>query len=98
MELEEEVRMKTDQKQSTIEKLKLKKEQLHARIKKMENREKYKTRKLDARKKMLVGAYFLEKADQEGTMAALVELMDQYLKRKADRNLFDLPPLVAEEE
>ena len=83
------------QKISTIEKLKLKKEQLNARIKKVESREKYKARKLDARRNMLVGAYFLEKAEQDGTMDEMIQLMDQYLKRQSDRALFDLQPLMA---
>lgn len=86
----------TDQEPSKIEKLKIKKGQLDARIKKMENREKYKARKLDARRNMLVGAYFLEKAEKDGTMDEFIQLMDQYLKRKSDRMLFDLPPLAAE--
>lgn len=80
----------SDQKVPTIEKLKIKREQLSARIKKIESREKYKMRKLDARRKMLIGAYFLEKAEAEGTMDEIIQLMDEYLKHRADRLLFGL--------
>ena len=82
--------MMSDQKLSKIEKLKLKREQLNARIKQVSNREHDKARKLDARRNMLVGAYFLEKAKQAGTLEEIYQLMDAYLKRKADRLLFDL--------
>ena len=77
--------MMSDQKLSKIEKLKLKREQLNTRIKQVSNREHYKARRLDARRNMLVGVYFLAKAKQEGTLEEIYQLMDAYLKHKADR-------------
>ena len=44
-----------------VEKLKEKQEVLKARIQLIENREKSKERKLETRKKILIGSYFLEK-------------------------------------
>ena len=44
-----------------VEKLREKQDVLKARIQLIENREKSKERKLETRKKILIGSYFLEK-------------------------------------
>ena len=75
---------------SKIEKLKKKQEVLKARIQLIENREKAKERKLDTRKKILVGSYFIEKYMEDKKESELIKIMDQYLTRQSDRKVFDL--------
>lgn len=87
-----------NEKQSRLDALKKKQEQLRAQIQKLESLEKSRERKRDARRKILIGAYFLDKANQEGSLSLLYQQMDNYLKRNADRELFKLTPIVDEEE
>lgn len=75
---------------SKIETLKQKKEQLNARIQKLEALQKARERKRDTRRKILIGAYFIEKATKEGSLNALYQQLDGYLKRNSDRELFGL--------
>lgn len=79
--------------QDKLKKLKGKKEQLDAQIKAIEAREAAKMRKEDTRRKILIGAYHLEKAKENGSMNEISKLMDSYLSRETDRTLFELPPL-----
>ena len=76
-----------------IEKLKKQKDVISARIQKMEAMEKHRERKRDTRRKILVGSYYLDKAKKDGTFKETKSIMDKYLKRKSDRELFDLEPL-----
>jgi hypothetical protein len=49
-------------------------------------------RRLDTRKKVLLGAYLLEKMESnEKTRNSVLTDLDQYLSRPAERALFDLP-------
>lgn len=73
--------------------LKKKKEQLNARIHKLESLQKARERKRNTRRKILIGAYFIEKANEEGSLDALYQQMDGFLKRNSDRELFGLDPL-----
>ena len=75
-----------------LEQLKQKKEQLAARIQKIENSRKSNGRKLDTRKKILIGSYYLDKAKKENSYDAIVQIMDSYLTRDSDRKLFGLEP------
>lgn len=75
---------------SKIEKLKKKQEILKARIQLIENREKAKERKIDTRKKILVGSYFIEKYSEDKKEKELTKLMSQYLTRESDRKVFGL--------
>ena len=51
-------------------------------------------RKLDIRRKVLLGAYLLGKIQKDDDMKAqILAEMDKYLVRDAERALFDLPPL-----
>ena len=86
------------EKQSQLDVLKKKKEQLHARIQKIESLQKARERKRDTRRKILIGAYFIDKAIEEGGLDALFKKMDGYLKRKSDRELFDLEAIDEEKE
>ncbi|HAU2056269.1 TPA: mobilization protein, partial [Legionella pneumophila] len=54
-------------------------------------------RKRDTRRKILVGSYFIDKANQEGTLFDLYQKIDKYIKRNADRELFHLEPLTEEQ-
>jgi len=79
-----------------LEQLKQQRKQLNARIQKMEAAKKTKARKEETRRKILVGAYFLKKAREEGTIENLNQKMDNYLQRNIDRVLFGLPALTEE--
>jgi len=74
-----------------LQKLKEQKEKLNARIQLIENRHKNKERKNDTRRKILLGSYYLDNAQKNGTMENLKKIMDSYLTRESDRILFDLP-------
>ncbi len=78
---------------SKIEKLKKQREVINNRIQKMEAMEKNRERKRDTRKKILIGSYHLDQAKKSDTMDALNKIMDKFLKRNSDRELFDLEPL-----
>lgn len=80
-------------KSKKLETLKKKQEQLKAQIQALEAAEKTRERKCETRRKILVGAYYLDKAKAEGTFNDIVSHMDGYLKRNKDRALFDLEPL-----
>ena len=58
------------------------------------NREATKLRKIDSRKKYLLGAWLFD-ASEKGTVEKklLISNLDKYLTRDADRALFDLPPV-----
>ncbi len=79
-----------DKKSNRLDSLKKKQEQIKAQIQKMEAAESARQRKRDTRCKILVGAYYLDKAKADGTFDDLVKLMDGYLTRNSDRVLFDL--------
>jgi hypothetical protein len=82
-----------------LEKLKKQQEQLKARIQSLEAGQKTRERKKDMQRKILFGAYMLQRV-KEGDRVAL-ELqakLDGYLTRAHDRALFDLPPLPKAEE
>lgn len=87
-----------NEKQSRLDALKKKQEQLRAQIQKLESLEKSRERKRDTRRKILIGSYFLDKACEEGTLDSLYQQMEHYLKRNTDRELFQLTPLVEEHE
>jgi hypothetical protein len=53
--------------------------------------EKVQRRKEDTRKKILVGAYIIDKHERTGTTEILLEELDTFLSRKQDRELFGLP-------
>lgn len=73
-----------------LEKLKEQRNKLNARIQQKESRLKQSMRKIETRKKILVGSYFLDNAIKENKLDEIKSLMDKYLKRNSDRSLFDL--------
>lgn len=72
-----------------LEKMKLQREQLNARIQKIEAAEKSKEKKMDTRRKILIGAYMLDKTKKEGTKETLYQSMQEYLTRETDKKLFE---------
>ena len=80
----------TTNKISKLEKLKKQRDTLNARIQKTEAMEKSRGRKKDTRRKILVGAYYLDKAKEDNTIPEINKIMESYLTRKSDRSLFDL--------
>lgn len=79
-----------------LAKLKAQREKLNARIQKMEALEKERERKQDTRRKILIGAYYLDKARQENTMTELNHLMLGFLTRDSDKVLFGSSPSSSE--
>lgn len=76
---------------SSLDTLKQKRDALNARIKLVQNREEKKDRRNDTKRKILVGTYFLEQADKNGTFEHIITLMDKFLTRDSDRKAFGLP-------
>ena len=78
---------------SALEKLKHQKKILEARIHQVEARGKMQLRKEDTRRKILMGAFMMEKLKTEGGLDALYLEMDGFLTRNSDRKLFGLKML-----
>ena len=86
-----------------IAELRAKEQQLKARIVNKENALKAKQKKLDTRKKILVGSYILDTLEKKGQIAALTpdnlpQYLDKFLTRKFDREVFNLPNLEAKND
>ena len=71
-----------------LEKLKEQRQKLDARIQKMEALSKVEARKQDVRRKILIGAYYLNQAIKDGTVPQLREMMNGFLTRESDKKLF----------
>lgn len=92
--IERKVRMEiASPKMSKIEKLKQQKEALEARIQKAEALQKQQERKAETRRKILLGAYFLEKFRKDGTFDSIKNDLNNFLTRNNDRALFGLSAL-----
>lgn len=75
----------------SLEDLKKRREQLDAKIQMVEAKEIAKQKKEDTRRKILIGAYFLQKYENDNNMEELSKQLDPFLTRKNDRKLFGLP-------
>ena len=84
------------QSKQALEKLKVQRDKLNARIQQKEARLKSSERKRDTRRKILVGSYFLDNAIKKGTFDDIKQKLDSFLTRNSDRVLFDLPELAEE--
>ena len=73
-----------------IKKLQQKQSIIKARIQILQNKLKNKQRKFDTRRKILIGAYFLNKFIKENKLNELKSIMNEFLTRDHDRQLFDL--------
>ena len=90
---------KTKKKQNQLDKLKQQRDALNARIQAAEARGRVSARKQDTRRKILIGAYYLDQAQQNPDQwSQLVKIMADYLTRDSDRRLFGLPPLTTPSE
>lgn len=78
------------QSKQALEKLKEQRDKLNARIQQKESLLKNSERKIETRKKILIGSYFLDNAIKENKLDEIKSLMNNYLKRNSDRSLFDL--------
>ena len=77
-----------------IEELQAAKAKIQARIQAEKSKLRKKDRKEDARRKILVGAVALAHAQHNDEFAeALMELLNRYTLRPADREFLKLPPL-----
>lgn len=81
----------------------LKLKQLKAQQQKLEARkraaESKKQRADDTRRKILIGAFYLEQMNKNPeAKAKMLPKLNEYLVRPDDRALFDLPPLAATEK
>ena len=81
-----------ESKPTRLEILKKQQGQLKAKIQALEASEFSRERKRETRRKILVGAYYLDKMRADNKFNELVSLMDSYLSRDSDRVLFNLPP------
>jgi large subunit ribosomal protein L7/L12 len=77
-------------KSKRLDDLEKKIKQLKAQKAAEEARLRAKSKKEDTRRKILVGAYFLEQAEKNGTMPDLINKLNGFLTRKNDRALFNL--------
>ena len=76
---------------SKLETLKAKKEQIEARIKNLESKERLKQKKQDTRRKILIGAMVMEQMGKtKDTKSKVLASLDGFLTRPMDRELFDL--------
>jgi hypothetical protein len=83
---------------TALERLKAQQAKLQARIQLMEARHKTSERKKDTRRKILIGAYYWEQAKEHHMQEDIKKIMDSYLTRNSDRQLFDLPILAESQE
>ena len=87
--IEDRANMETDKK-SSLQRLKEQRDKINARIQAAEARGKTQERKIDTRRKILIGSYYLDQAKQKNQWEEIKQLMDAYLTRPSDRKLFEL--------
>lgn len=88
--------MEKSNEQSRLWKLKQKASQLDAKIKLIEARQKSQARKNETRKKIIAGALALHHAEnnpEDLFSIKLFRLLNEYVVKPYERNLFGLPPL-----
>lgn len=76
---------------ATLERLKQQQKMLANRISQLESRQRQNERKQETRRKILVGAYYLDTARKTGTIVELNKKMTEFLTRASDKVLFCLP-------
>lgn len=87
----------SDHHKTALEKLKAQQLKITARIQQMEARHKVSERKKDLRRKILIGAYYLDQAKQNLELSHTLKMqMKDYLTRESDRQLFDLDTIPEE--
>lgn len=73
-------------------------EAIKTRLQAVKAREKTSDRKKDIRRKILVGSYYIDQAEKNNSMDKIKNLMDNFLKRDFDREIFGLKPLQEQKE
>lgn len=92
----ENLNLKIKEQEEKLKKLKAQKEQAERRARAIEKK---RERAKDTRRKILLGAFFLEQMKNGKLQTDWVKAkLDPFLKRNADRELFGLPPIVGVEE
>ena len=77
-----------------LEQLKIQQEQLKNKIRQIEDKEKEKSKKLDTRRKILIGALMLqEMKDKPDTEKTVINKLDKFLTKERDRELFGFATL-----
>ena len=76
--------------QSKIERLQKRRDQIAARIQAMQNRLARIESRKDTRRKIIIGRFFQHKHLREGTSSHLLSLLDPFLVRPYDRRIFGL--------
>lgn len=80
-----------ERERTKLEKLRAKESALQARIKALEAKERDEARRQDTRRKILVGAAVLHECEgDEAAQAKLLQLLDRFLSKPQDRQLFGL--------
>jgi len=77
-------------KSDALKKLLEQQSRLEARIQQLKSQEQNQERKNETRRKMIAGAFILEKHRTENTMDELVKGLDVFLQNRKDRMLFGL--------
>jgi large subunit ribosomal protein L7/L12 len=80
-----------------LEKLLEQQKQIDAKVKLAKNRLAKQDKKDDTRRKILAGAYVLEKCQKNENYPDFVKELDKFLFRKSDRSLFGLPSRESED-
>ena len=78
---------------SALERLEKKQAELKAQIQNLKARTRKESERQQTRRKILVGAYYLEQAEKTNTYEDIRIIMSGFLTRNSDRTLFDLPLL-----
>ena len=80
-------------------KLEEKQARIKAELQRLDARERQAERKRDTRRKILLGAWVLDRIARGGLSEAEVQAdMDRFLERDRDRAAFDLPPRPGKQE
>ncbi|MCY3969428.1 MAG: mobilization protein [Acidobacteria bacterium] len=82
-----------------IAKLKQRRDQLSARLQRLQQAEKARQRKLRTRRLILIGSFFEARAAEDPDLRArILQGLDGFLTKPRDRALFDLPSEAPEHE
>lgn len=79
-----------NKKQDYLQKLEARQKAMAAAAQKLQSSIGVIKRKQDLQRKILVGAYYLEQAQKNGTMQELQNVMLSYLQKERDKNLFKI--------
>ena len=75
-----------------IENLRARRAQLDAELSRLESKTRAENRKMDTRRKILIGAIIMQEMADDPDVAAHVQgLLDKRLNKPRDRSLFNLP-------